>query len=148
MVKVRFTLDRRTDRVIPIYPQNFVCGGFNKWFHSKQHLQYYNVQIVETPAEIKKVKCSNPKFWPGDLVSKFIIILNIIHVTVFTNFGQNTAKSLDIHILWFGGDITPLPWCLPGVITRYHGYEGLSPCGQNIQAMPAFICCDAYIFYC
>ena len=63
----------------------------------KQHLQHHNVQIVETLAEIKKVKFSNIR--PGDLASKFIIILDIIHVTVFTSIGQNTAKSLDIHIL-------------------------------------------------
>ena len=33
MVKVKLTLDRRTDkqtdRVIPIYPPNYFCGGYN-----------------------------------------------------------------------------------------------------------------------
>ena len=34
IAKVKFTLDRQTDRqtdrVIPKYPQNFVCRGYNK----------------------------------------------------------------------------------------------------------------------
>ena len=39
IAKVKFTLDKQTDRktkrVIPIYPPNFVCGGGLLWYHVK-----------------------------------------------------------------------------------------------------------------
>jgi hypothetical protein len=56
-------MDRRTDRVIPIYPPNFVCGGYNK--NSRLYTKLYTVVVHYLQMCMKKYgRC--PNFGRGD----------------------------------------------------------------------------------
>ena len=46
-------MDGRTDRVIPIYPPNFVCGGYKKECQHKH--EQYNMQNVAESMNIRRL---------------------------------------------------------------------------------------------